>query len=198
MDIILHSQEKELQENELFYTSVWSKLFDIKTDNPDLITFRTALDNLDEIKSYIKKYEKDLNEIFAEYGYYKVSKYGWRKFDIEKLKPYEIPLETIEEQVRELAKILNIEIDDAYVLYVAYKMLKRTKLFVKDWTGYNFVHSFAIYDRLIKDEITMEDINWINQRLLNYSDQIREMGLDYDRLVNRINRLKLNIEEVKE
>jgi hypothetical protein len=32
----------------------------------------------------------------------------------------------------------------------------------------------------------MEDINWMNKRLLNYEEQIKELGLDYEKLRQRI------------
>jgi hypothetical protein len=35
----------------------------------------------------------------------------------------------------------------------------------------------------------MEDINWMNIRLLNYEEQIKELGLNYEKLRQRVEQL---------
>jgi hypothetical protein len=64
-------------------------------------------------------------------------------------------------------------------------LLKLTVPTLKDWQGYNIVHAWAFYKRLNKQKITMEDINWMNKKLLNYEEQIKELGLNYEKLRQR-------------
>jgi len=82
-----------------------------------------------------------------------------------------------------LAEKLGFSERESYILYVAWRLLKITYPWLKDWKGYNFVHAFAILDRLRKPKITKGDVEWIRQRLVKYyRDQIIELGLDLKRL----------------
>ena len=128
-------------------------------------------DVLNLIKPNLKVIEKRLREL----GFVRVGKYGWRRFKAE------IPWE----RIRTLAEKSGLTEDEGYVLYVAWKLLKETVPFRKDWKGYNIVHAFAIHDRLWKPvtKFSREDVEWIRQRLVKYyRDQIVELGLDYERL----------------
>jgi len=129
-----------------------------------------------KIYTLIKPYLEEINEKLARKGFVRVSKYTWRKFAI-----------TIDEKkLEELARRLKLSEDEAYILAVAYKLLKITIPFVKDWKGYNLFDGFKIlniFDKLSKKGvIDKEDIEKIGQRLLKYEEQIRGLGLDFDRI----------------
>jgi hypothetical protein len=132
-----------------------------------------------ELLRLVKPYLPEVEQRLKELGFIKASKYGWRKFK-------EIPWERIEE----LSKKCNLDLESAYVLYVAWRLLKITMPLLKDWKGYNIVHAFAIHDRLNQSQLSNFDIDWINERLVNYyKDQIQELGLDYERLKKRLERV---------
>jgi len=123
----------------------------------------------------IRPYMKLLDEELRKLGYARVSKYSWRKWEMK------IPLD----RIREVARELKLSEREAYVLYVAWKLLNITYPFKIDWKGYNFFHAFAVLDRLCKPktEFSREDIEWIRQRLIKYyRDQILGLGLDLKRL----------------
>jgi len=123
------------------------------------------------IRPYLKTVENELRKL----GYAKVSKYAWRKWKAD------IPWD----KIRELAERSGLSKRESYVLYVAWKLLRITYPWRRDWKGYNFFHAFAILDRLRKSRrhFSKEDVEWIRQRLVKYyRDQISELGLDLQRL----------------
>ena len=123
----------------------------------------------------IKPYLPFINEELAKKGFVRVSKYTWRKLAI-----------TVDEKkLEELAKKLKLSEDEAYILAVAYKLLKITIPFQKDWRGYNVVDGFRILDifeKIKEGEITKKDIEYIRQKLLKYEEQIKGLGLDFERI----------------
>jgi hypothetical protein len=183
MDRILNTPVNRLTTEELFLAELHFMLEDAKKGDKELLTFRDSINfcwnwRWSELQTILKKHREELDKLFRRYGYIRVSKTGWRKFRLEDLKHLEQPLES-------LAKFLQVDIDSAYVVYCAYRLLKLTVPTLKDWQGYNIVHAWAFYKRLSKSKITMEDINWMNIRLLNYEEQIKELGLDYEKLRQR-------------
>jgi len=124
---------------------------------------------------YMKPYINFLNEELRKRGFVRVSKYTWRKFVV-----------TVDEKkLGELTERLQLEDDEAYVLAVAYKLLKITNPFAKDWKGYNIVDGFKVldvFDKLHKGRITKEDIEELRRRLLKYEEQIKGLGLNFERL----------------
>lgn len=131
-----------------------------------------------EILKLIKPHLPIIQEELKKLGFIRASKYGWRRFKAD------IPWE----RVKMLAEKSRLTEDEAYVLYVAWRLLRRTIPFIRDWKGYNIVHAFAIHDRLWKpaEEFTREDVEWIRRRLVKYyRDQILELGLDFKRLLTR-------------
>ena len=129
-----------------------------------------------KIFSLIKPYLEEINEELAKKGFVRVSKYTWRKFII-----------TInEKKLKELANRLKLSEDEVYILTVAYKLLKITKPFVRDWKGYNLFDGFKILDIFNKFSnncnICKDDIVKIGQKLLKYEEQIKGLGLDFDRI----------------
>lgn len=123
----------------------------------------------------IKPYLPFINEELAKKGFVRVSKYTWRKFVI-----------TVDEKkLEELAKKLKLSEDEAYILAVAYKLLKITVPFQKDWRGYNLVDGFRIlniFEKLSEGKITKKDIEYIRKKLLKYEEQIKGLGLDFERI----------------
>jgi len=137
----------------------------------------------------LKPFYEELDKKIKSFGYVRVGKGTWRKFDISELEKWN-------KNKEELAKLLNVDEDSAYVVYVAYRLIKITHPFVKDWKGFNIVHAFSFRDRLYKDKLSMEDIDWMNQRLLNYEEQIKMLNLDFDKIKKRWeqrNELKLDL-----
>ena len=129
-----------------------------------------------ELLSLMKPYLPIVEEELRKLGFFRASKYGWRRFKAN------IP----EDRIRELARRANLTEDEAYVVYVAWRLLKRTVPNKRDWKGLNIVHAWAFHDRLWKpqSEFSKEDVNWMLKRLVKYyKDQILELGLDYDRLL---------------
>jgi len=150
------------------------------SESADIISLRDYCffyhDKPSYILKLIKPYLHVINEELVKKGFVRVSKYTWRKFTI-----------TINERkLEELAKKLKLSEDEAYILAVAYKLLKITIPFVKDWKGFNIFDGFKIlniFDKLSKKGvIDKEDIEKIGQRLLKYEEQIRGLGLDFDRI----------------
>jgi hypothetical protein len=182
MDRILNTPVNQLTTEELFLAELYFMLEDAKKGDNELLTFRDSINfrwYWSELQTILKKHREEIDKLFVRYGYIRVSKTGWRKFRLEDLKHLEQPLET-------LAKFLQVDTDSAYVVYCAYRLLKLTVPTLKDWQGYNIVHAWAFYKRLNKQKITMEDIDWMNKRLLNYEEQIKELGLDYEKLRQRV------------
>jgi len=184
MDRILNTPVNQLTTEELFLAELYFMLEDAKKGDKELLTFRDSIIfscdyRWSRLQTILKKRYQELDKLFGRYGYIRVSKTGWRKFKLEDLKHLEQPLES-------LAKFLQVDIDSAYVVYCAYRLLKLTVPTLKDRQGYNIVHAWAFYKRLNKQKITMDDINWMNERLLNYEEQIKELGLDYEKLRQRV------------
>jgi len=124
------------------------------------------------VRPYLSLVEVRLREL----GYVRVSKYGWRKWS--EVPPWE--------QIRQVVERMDLDDQEAYVLYVAWRLLRITDPAKIDWKGFNFFHAFAIRDRLLKpqNEFTKEDVEWIRERLVKYyRNQIREMGLSFDLLL---------------
>jgi len=132
------------------------------------------------LKPYLPKLEVALQEL----GYVRIRKGTWRKFDLRPL------WQRYDKDVEKLAKALRLDEDSAYVAYTAYRLLKITNPFVRDWKGFNIVHAFAFYDRFLKPMLDMADINWMNERLLNYEEQIKMLGLDFARILKRWSRFR--------
>jgi len=129
-----------------------------------------------ELLRYMKPYMDFLNEELRKRGFVRVSKFTWRKFIV-----------TVDEKkLKELSKRLQLDNDESYVLAVAYKLLKITNPFVRDWRGYNLVDGFKVLDIFeklsYKGEITKEDLEELRKRLLKYKEQIKGLGLDFERL----------------
>jgi hypothetical protein len=184
MNRILNTPVNQLTTEELFLAELYFMLEDAKKGYKELLTFRDSINfswnyRWSKLQTILKKHYQELDKLFGRYGYIRVSKTGWRKFKLEDLKHLEQPLEL-------LAEFLQVDIDSAYVVYCAYRLLKLTVPTLKDWQGYNIVHAWAFYKRLNKQKITMDDINWMNKRLLNYEEQIKELGLDYEKLRRRV------------
>jgi len=57
---------------------------------------------------------------------------------------------------------------------------------VRDWKGYNLVDGFKVLDVFEKlshkGKITKEDLEELRKRLLKYEEQIKGLGLDFERL----------------
>lgn len=129
-----------------------------------------------ELLRYMKPYMDFLNEELRKRGFVRVSKFTWRKFVV-----------TIDEKkLKELSERLQLDNDESYVLAVAYKLLKMTNPFVRDWKGYNLVDGFKVLDIFEKlsyeGKVTKKDIEELRKRLLKYEEQIRGLGLDFERL----------------
>ena len=129
-----------------------------------------------KLLTLVKPYLEEINKELAKKGFVRMSKFTWRKFVI-----------TIDEKkLEELAKRLGLGNDEAYILAVAYKLLKITVPFVKDWKGYNLVDGLkvlSIFEKLsCEEKITEKDIEYIRKKLLKYEEQIKGLGLDFERI----------------
>jgi hypothetical protein len=183
IDRILNTPMNRLTTEELFLAELYFMLKDAERGDKELLTFRDSIifrcnQRWSKLQTILKKHCEELDKLFSRYGYIRVSKTGWRRFKLEDLKHLEQPLEL-------LAKFLQVDMDSAYVVYCAYRLLKLTVPNRKDWRGYNIAHAWSFLKRLSKSKITMEDVNWMNKRLLNYEEQIRELSLDYEKLRQR-------------
>jgi len=132
-----------------------------------------------KLLSLLRPYLRALEARLSELGYVRASRYSWRRWDMSSLQ------ERWEKGKEELMKVLNVDEDAAYVVYVAWSLLKRTVPWRRDWRGYNAVHAFAVYDRFCKEKLSLDDINWLNDVLMHYEEQIKSMGLDFERIRRR-------------
>jgi len=133
----------------------------------------------DDLLKILRPYLPKLEATLKELGYVRIRKGTWRKFDLRPL------WQRYDEDVEKLAKALSLDEGSAYVVYTAYRLLKITNPFVRDWKGFNIVHAFAFYDRFLKSRLDATDIDWMNERLLNYEEQIKMLGLDFARILKR-------------
>jgi len=137
-----------------------------------------------DLLKILRPFLPELEQRLKELGYVKIKKGTWRRFDLKELK------EQFDKDVSKLKEVLGIDEDSAYIVYVAYRLLKITNPFKRDWKGFNIVHAFAFYDRFLKPTLTFDDVNWMNKRLLQYEEQIKMLGLDFSRIQRRRTEVK--------
>jgi len=168
--------------DEEYFLAVTAILLDEAKKGTETLNYREWF-SFRDFRYYVKKYVQELNKLFGKYGYIRFGKYVWKKLDPTKLKDLEI-------RKRELMECLDIDEDAVYVLECAYKLFKETRPGLRDYVGFNRVHTFALFNKLKKERLTLDDINWINKILLKYEDQLRELGMDFKRLEERYKRIE--------
>jgi len=123
--------------------------------------------------------KKKLFAILKEKGYVKVSKWVWRKWEI---KP---------EAVQFWEKCFEGKVvEQFYPIYVGFQLLMRTSPNRRDYRGFDLVDCWValdFYNRFVNRKVVTDSFwNWLKRRLPRYEDQIRELGLDYERVIKAL------------
>lgn len=82
-------------------------------------------------------------------------------------------------------KINKHENDEVFVLGVCRALLEMTKPLAIDAVGFTLPDAWLfrdIYLRGYEIDLKPENVEWVRRHLLKYEDQIRKIGLDFDRL----------------
>ena len=72
--------------------------------------------------------------------------------------------------------------DEEYVIFVARKLLSLTYPWARDGVGFTIPDAWLFRDLLSREKLAPENIEWMRRALLKYERQIRQLGLDFDRL----------------
>jgi len=117
-----------------------------------------------------------LMALLKENGYIRVSKWIWRKWNI---KP---------EVVKFWEEHFEGKVDEQYYpIYAGFQLLLRTKPFRKDWLGFDAVDCWIALRLYSRNKVDEKLWSWLRRKLPRYEQQIKELGLDYDRLIRALN-----------
>lgn len=164
------------------------KLFDrikweIENDKIDQISFTRREFIRESALTALKPYMESLEELLTKNGFIKIHKKAWRKlnFTTEESKQVEKAINRVSEADKE----------KAHIMAVAWEMWKRTKFDVVDWLGYNRFDAIGAYNRFVviiherpSEETRDKIFVWFAKKLTRYEMQVKELGLDFDRLKN--------------
>ncbi|MEM4973098.1 MAG: hypothetical protein QXR87_05240 [Candidatus Hadarchaeales archaeon] len=123
--------------------------------------------------------KEKLFELLKKKGYVKVSKWVWRKWEI---KP---------EAVQFWEKYFEGKVvEQFYPVYVGFQLLLRTNPRYRDYEGFDLVDCWValdFYNKFADKKVVSDSFwDWLKRRLPRYEDQIRELGLDYERVIKAL------------
>lgn len=159
------------------------KLFQVIADEIEMgyqeLDFRPHYRFPSDLVTLGDELREKLLEMLKKEGYIRVSKWVWRKWNIEpEAKRY---WEEVFEGKRP---------EWFYAVYAGWQLLLRTNPTKKDWLGYDAVDCWIaldFYNRWAKKKV-IEDSGWqwLQRKLPRYRDQIRELGLDFERVAKAL------------